>query len=183
MQTSRTPLTTTSPVTLAAVKAHARVDASDEDAAIDLMARAAAAEIEAQSGIALLAQIVTVTLDAWGDVIDMPVGPLYAAGLTANPVTVQARDEAGNLSAVTAFWMEAGRYPRLHLTSEVEAVALVVSYPAGHGTTEESVPVDMRMAIADQAVALIDLRGDTTARQGLTNLAARVVHANRRVRA
>lgn len=184
MRYHRTPTATNSAHDLEAVKIHARLDGYDEDVALDLMARTAAAEIEAATDCALLAQIITAEADTWGDVVPLPVGPFYAAGLADNPVTIQTRDEAGALTTHSVgWWIEPGRYPRLHLIDTIEGAALIVTYPAGYGLTVADVPPDLQLAVMDHAGMLYDRRTADIAPQGLSIAAARIIARHRRVKA
>ena len=182
MITTRTRISTAPAVALTDVKALARITHSDEDALIAQMTHVAASELEAHSNLALLSQIVTVTLNEWGNTISLPIGPLWSDGLATNPVTVQARDDAGVLTTVTGWWIEAGRYPVLHLTADVEAAALIVAYPAGYGADAVSIPQDLRYAIMDQVASTYDMRGMVDGAQGLSLAASRIAHRNRKVR-
>lgn len=182
MKTTRNRISTSPAVSLSDVKALARIDHSDEDALLARMTFVAASEIEAHSELALLSQIVTVTLTEWGCTISLPIGPLWSAGLTSNPVTVQARDAAGALSTVSAWWIEAGRYPVLHLTEEVSAEALIVTYPAGYGLDGSSIPHELRFAIADQVASTYDARGLVDGPQGMSLATTRIAARNRRIK-
>ena len=181
MIVTRTPLTTAAPYDLDAVKLHARVDGDDDDASLALMARAAAREIEAHCGLALLAQRITVTLSDWCCRIALPVGPFWPEGLAEHPLMVEAIDEAGNVTPHPAgWWIEGGRYPVLHLDA-VDGDDLVITYPAGFGDTAGSIPADLRLAIMDQAARSYDLRGAEDGVQGLSLAASRIAARYRRV--
>jgi uncharacterized phiE125 gp8 family phage protein len=183
MKVERIPFAETAPFDLADLKIHARVDHDDEDAALSLMGWTASGEIEAQTELALLAQTITATVDAWGACIPLPVGPFYPAGLGEHPVSVQLRDAEGNVTAHPAgWWIEPGRRPVLHLTSKGDGDALIVTYPAGYGEAVTEIPQDLRLAVNDEAARLYDLRGASEAPQGLSLAASRVVGRYARVR-
>ncbi|MFC3528636.1 hypothetical protein ACFOMH_10650 [Paracoccus mangrovi] len=101
-----------------------RISLDDDDMGVSQMAMAAALEAEAHCSLALLSQQIEVTLDRWTQRISLPIGPLYAAGLTANPITVEALADDGTASEVTGFYTLPGRYgagdlrARLHLLGE-----------------------------------------------------------------
>ena len=97
MTTDRTPLTANLPFDLAAVKLFLRLDFVDDDTSVSALASTAALEIEAAGEVAMLAQTVQHIVTEWGTCLDLPVGPLWSAGLEDNPATVQSRDEDGNL--------------------------------------------------------------------------------------
>ncbi|WP_157994740.1 head-tail connector protein [Paracoccus tegillarcae] len=182
MNTERTQISTAAPFELGDVKAHCRVMFDDDDWQIAQMADAAAREIEAHCGLALLAQRITVTLGSWCCRIPLPIGPIWTEGLTDHPLTVELIDEAGNVTPHPAgWWIEGDRYPVISLTSMGQGQHLRISYPAGYGTDHASIPADLQLAINDQAAAFYDQRGDTEGPQGLTNAAARIAARHRRV--
>lgn len=182
MTVTRTPISTAAPYDLGAVKLHARIDHDDEDPAIAVMADTAAAEIERHAELALLAQTVTVTLQAWCKRIPLPIGPFWPEGLTEHPVTVELLDEAGNITPHPAgWWIEGGRYPVLRLTSSAHGAAIRITYPAGYGDDHHYIPADLQLAIADHAAMLYDARGLTDAPQGLSLAATRIAARHRRV--
>jgi uncharacterized phiE125 gp8 family phage protein len=182
MTHSRQHLTTDPPVLLAEVKARARAFDDADNFELQHLADAAAHEIEDHTGLALMGQIVTVTLCAWCKRIPLPVGPFWTEGLPAHPVTVELLDEAGNATAHPAgWWIEPGRYPVLNLTGAGHGTALRIRYPAGYGTTSDSIPADLQLAVADQAARLFDVRGMDEAAQGLSLAAARITARHRRV--
>lgn len=183
MTYARTLISLEAPFSLDAVKLRARVDHDYDDADLTLAAHTAASEIEARTGLALLASQVTATFDAWGDCIPLPVGPFFMAGLAEHPLTVQLRDHEGDLTPHPAgWWVEPGRSPLLHLTSKGAGAAIIITYPAGFGLTVADIPADLQLAVNDEAARLYDLRGASEAPQGLSLAAARVVGRYARVR-
>ena len=184
MHITRTPLSTDDPFILADVKQHARIDGDHDDPDLVLMARTAAREIEAHCALALMTQTVTVTMTEWGCVVPLPIGPLDVVALDDHPITVQTREAGGTLTAwPQGWWVDAGRYPVLHLTDRqfMDSTSLVVSYPAGFGSTAASIPEDLQHAINDQAAAFYDQRGAEDGKQGLSLAASRIAARHRRV--
>ena len=181
MIVTRTPLTDAAAFDLAEVKAHARVDGTHDDAALALMADAAAREIEAHSGLALLAQIITVEWDMRGDMLRLPVGPLWLLGTDDNPVTVQTREADGAWLSWPQGWHIDGAGLRLH--HRMDGTALRLVYPAGFGLTADSIPADVRLAVMDQAAAYYDRRGAEDGTQGLSLAASRIAARYKRVAA
>lgn len=179
MNTERTPINSNLPVTLADAKAHARIDGDFEDAGITDMIRTAAADIEAMTGLALLSTTITFTTDDCpGSIIALPVGPV-ASGAQA---TVHLIELDGTATAVASgFWLEGGRYPRLHFTT-IPGGTLRISYQAGYGADAAALPRDLAHAIAEQAARLYDQRGGVMDKgPALSALTARVVARYRRV--
>lgn len=182
MNITRTPISTAAPFILEDVKERGRIDGTYADWEVSQLAEAAAREIEAHCGLALLVQRITVTLDDWCCRIPLPIGPLWTEGLIDHPITVELIDEAGNVTPHPAgWWIEGGRYPVLSLTVSGQGERLRISYPAGHGVDQPSIPADLQLAINDQASAYYDQRGDTDAPQGLTVAASRIAARHRRV--
>ena len=184
MHITRTPISTAAPFDLDEVKTHARISGDFDDWAVAQMAGTAAREIEAHCAMALLSQTIIVTLTEWGCVVPLPVGPLDVVALDDYPITVQTREADGSLITwPQGWWVDAGRYPVLHLTDRafMDGTALVVSYPAGFGAEASRIPEDLRHAINDQAAAFYDLRGAEDGKQGLSLAASRIAARYRRV--
>ena len=184
MHITRTPLSTDAPFILDDVKAHARIDGDHDDAALAVMAWAAAREIEAHAELALMTQIITVSVPEWRSRVPLPIGPLDVAALDDHPITVQTREADGSLiSWPQHWWVDAGRHPVLLLPGRQfkDGKTLVVSYPAGFGSTAASIPEDLQLAVMDQAAKLFDLRGAEDAPQGLSLAASRIAARYRKV--
>jgi len=173
MQTERTR-TTDLAVTVAEARDHLRITSYDEDESIGAMIASATCEIEERAGLAILAQTIAVTTDAAAD-IALPVGPV-ASGAVA---TVSTLGDDGTLTPVASgFWLEAGRWPTLHLTDTSITGRLVVVYPAGMGTA----PQDVRQAICDQVGIMYESRGVQATGLPLSMFAAALIARRGRVR-
>lgn len=179
MNYTRTTLSPALPFDLDAVKDYARITHSDEDSEVQTMALTAAAEIEASCDVALITQTITATTDQWpGCIIDLPVGPVQE-GTTP---TVAVIEVDGSLTAVASgWWLEAGRYPRLHFTTTPGA-RLKITYQAGYGADAGAIPADLTTALHDQAARLYDTRSDPDLKPGIASGAARIMARHRRVR-
>lgn len=175
----RTPVATGLPVSLTDAKDVLRITHLDEDALIDNLIRVAALEVEAQTDLALLTTTITATTDDCpGSIIALPVGPV-ASGAVA---TVHLVELDGSLTAVTeGFWLEGGRYPRLHFTTTPGGTLRVV-YTAGYGADAGSVPRDLGLAITDQVVRYYEQRGGIDDKgPALSSHTARVIARYRKV--
>lgn len=184
MHITRTQLTNDAPFILDDVKQHARIDGDHDDAVLAVMAWAAAREIEAYAELALLRQIVSVTMTEWRSRVPLPIGPLDVAALDDHPITVQTREADGSLVSWPQDWfVDMGRFPVLYLPGRQfkDGKTLVVNYPAGHGTTVEAIPEDLQLAVMDQAAKLYDLRGAEDGKQGLSLAASRIAARYRKV--
>lgn len=181
MTYTRKPETDSAPFSMPALKAYMRVDHDDEDAVIAALAQTAAEEVEAYCDLALLAQTITATTEGqWpGSVVTLPCGPL----LDTHPVTVGVVEADGTFTPVTSgWWVEGGRYPRLHFTTTPGA-RLRITYRAGYGDGVEDLPASLIHAISDQTLRLFDRRGDEDLKPGLSATAARILARFRKVAA
>lgn len=178
MKHTRTQTITTLPVDPDKLLTHARCDQSML-AELWMYAAAAAREIEDYCGIALLSQTVTVTTDEWpGKIIDLPVGPVQSGAVA----TVSAIEANGTTTPVaTGFWLEGGRYPRLHWPDTEPASRLRITYIAGYGAAHSALPADLAHAVLDQAVHLFGTSGSEAGKSGLGLAAARIAARYRRV--
>lgn len=178
MRYERTEISTASPFDPQKLLDHARVDASMLSE-LAMYADTAAAEIEDYTGIALLTQTITVTTSEWpGQIINLPIGPVQS-GATA---TVAAIEQDGSTMPITTgYWLEGGRYPRLHWTDTEPASALRITYTAGFGSTHTALPADLHHAIIDQATHLFNTSGTEAGKSGLGLAAARIAARYRRV--
>jgi uncharacterized phiE125 gp8 family phage protein len=175
---TRTPAGTDLPVTLTTLEDHIRIGPYDDAALIDAMTRAAALEFEDLCGIALLPQTITATTATDpGTDLELPVGPVASDAA----ITVEALAEDGTTSAITAYWLEAGRYPVVHLTNTPDH-RVRVTYTAGLAAGASTIPADIRMAICDQVARLYEQRGGVFDRgPALSAHTARVIARYRRV--
>ncbi|MCA3446726.1 MAG: hypothetical protein INF93_08420 [Rhodobacter sp.] len=178
MKYTRTQISTAMPVDPDKLLTHARIDESMLPELL-IYLDAAAREIEEYTGIALLTQTITCTTDEWpGQVIDLPVGPM-APDVTA---TIAAIELDGTTTAITSgFWLEGGRYPRLHWPDTQPASRLRLTYTAGYGSTHNALPADLAHAVLDQAVHLFNTAGSEAGASGLGLAAARIAARYRRV--
>lgn len=181
MRYERTPIVTALPVASANLAEYARVTDADGMAELERLARAAAAEIEHYADLALLSQTITATTDLWpGQIIALPIGPV----LPDASLTVAVVEQDGTETNIAdGWWVEAGRYPRLHFTGGIPGAPLRITYCAGYGSTADVVPHDLRIAIIDEATRTFDMRADDKQARGLSPAASRILARHRRVRA
>jgi uncharacterized phiE125 gp8 family phage protein len=168
------------PISITALADFIRVAIDDRD--LWGVARTACDEVEAYCDLALTEQTIEATTDDWpGSVITLPVGPL-----ADDPhATVELLELDGTTTEITTgFWFEAGRYPRLHFTEGQPGGRIRVTYNAGFGPDDGSVPAALQHACMDHAGRLYDMRGCVDERRngaGLSPHAARIVARYRRV--
>ncbi len=164
------PLTLTTPpavepVTLAEAKAHLKLDTGADDTLVTALIAAARARAEWHTGRALIAQGWTLWLDAWPDVVEIPLPPLQAVA----SVTTYGRDDAAHDLDPSAYFVDlpsgrialkSGRAPPTDLR-RLNAVA--VAFTAGYGAAAANVPALLRAAILELIVFLYEHRGEAPA--------------------
>ena len=168
------------PVTVERLADFIRVDIADPD--LVGMAETAAREVEAYADLALTDQTIAATTDHWpGRIIDLPVGPVT----DTTGATVELIELDGSTTPITTgWWIEGGRYPRLHFVEAEPGGRIRVTYEAGFGPDAWAVPAALTHAIMDHAGKLYDQRGCTDRHHhaGLSPHAARIVARDRRVK-
>jgi uncharacterized phiE125 gp8 family phage protein len=178
MKYTRTQTSAALPVDPDKLLTHARLDESMLPELL-IYLDAAAREIEDYTGIALLTQTITVTTDEWpGQIIDLPIGPV-ASGAVATVATIEA--DGTTTPVATGFWLEGGRYSRLHWPDTEPASRLRITYSAGYGNSQSALPADLAHAVQDQAIHLFNTSGSEAGKSGLGLAAARIAARYRRV--
>jgi len=148
----RTVAPTETPVTLAEVKAHLRVDHSDEDELISGLIDAATAHIDGYSGIlgrALVTQSWKIEVDDWDD-LDLPLSPV--ASITS--VKYYDGSNAQQTLAATVYQLvnRAGgscaelKYGQTWPVTYTRADAIEVIFVAGYGAAS-AVPQAIKLAM------------------------------------
>jgi uncharacterized phiE125 gp8 family phage protein len=164
------PLTLTTPpaiepITLAAAKAHLKIDTADDDALIAALIPAARARAEWHTGRALVTQGWILWLDTWPEVISIPLPPLQAVA----SVTIYTRDDSTHVQDPATYIVDlaAGRLalkPSSPPPSNLRRLnAVAVAFTAGHGDTAEDVPAPLRAAILELVAFLYENRGEAPA--------------------
>lgn len=141
------------PVTLAEVKAHCRVDGSDEDGLLSALISAAVAHLDGWSGIlgrCLISQTWRQTYDRFRPGLRLPMPALSITAITygdpsGDTVTldparyVLRQDACGSLVTPAPWqdWPDTGSCPE----------AVTVSFVAGYGPTPGDVPASIRHAM------------------------------------
>jgi uncharacterized phiE125 gp8 family phage protein len=164
------PLTLTTPpaiepVTLAQAKAHLKIDTTDDDALVTALIPAARARAEWHTGRALVTQGWTLWLDAWPDIIAIPLPPLQAVA----SVTAYARDDSSRVLDPATYIVDLAAN-RLALKQSIAPPsnlrrlnAVAIAFTAGHGDAAEDVPAPLREAILELVTFLYENRGEAPA--------------------
>ncbi len=138
------------PLTLAEAKAHLRVSHDDEDDLIGSLVAVARRHVEADAGLALLAQSWRLTLDDWpeDDVVAIPLHPVVAV----TGVTLFGPDGAGAVLDPSAYELDRFSRPaRLGFSQPGAALkrfnGIEIDIAAGFGEAGTDVPDTLRRAI------------------------------------
>jgi uncharacterized phiE125 gp8 family phage protein len=150
------------PITLAEVKAHLRLDGSEEDTLLEGLVRAARAHLEGQTGLCLIARTFRLYLDRWpGEkVIQIARGPVQSVesvtvyDAIGTPVEVDASGYALDGRA---------RPARLILPERPEPSrdlnGIEIDFTAGFGEAGADVPDTLKRAMLLHVAAMYELRG------------------------
>lgn len=164
----RSPIGSALPFVLSEVCTHLRVEPDEDDygAPIEIIAQAAAADLEEFAQIALLNQIIRVNIfnpNPLQSGFLLPIGPVE---LNHTPtVTFDG-------GAFTGFAFVGGDRPYINWKSEYFdnlPSRITIEYQAGFGEAATDIPADLVQALMDQAAMHYDARGVTDARQNMTS--------------
>lgn len=149
----RTSAPATTPVSLAEVKAHCRIDADDEDELVTALIEAATAHVERHTGLALISQGWSILRDAWPQTwfAELPIAPLQ----TVDAVTVYDSAGTGTVFDAAHYFLDAVSNPArlvLHGTAPWprpgrRANGIEIAVTAGFGGAGEDVPGPIRQAL------------------------------------
>jgi uncharacterized phiE125 gp8 family phage protein len=163
------------PLTLAELKAHLRIDTSDEDTLLASLLAAARQMIEQASGRRLLSQGWRLVLDAWppGGLVHLPVSPVLA--VTA--IRVFAADGGATLLAPATWQLDTASDPaRLNVPSPPapgrRLAGIEIDLTAGYGTAANAVPEPLRHGVRLLAARFYEERGDGPSRDLPVEIAA-----------
>lgn len=136
------------PVTLDELRAHLRLDASDDDAALAGYLAASVAFIEQWAGVSMLQRTYKSYLDEWPSAVSLPMGPLVSV---THIKTYDDADTATTWSA-SEYYVDTvkGRiFPRADYAFPLPdrvANGIEIQWVAGHATPGET-PENLRQAI------------------------------------
>ena len=154
------------PVTLAEMKAHARIDDVTEENLLSSLITAARLWVEHYTGKVLISRSYAYALDdaPGGSELALPVAPVKAV------TRIETIDDSGVVTIMNdaaTFLDEACNPPRVVLKNGAswpvlarDAHALVVTYVAGYGDAPSDVPELLRLAIKQLALHWYEHRGD-----------------------
>jgi uncharacterized phiE125 gp8 family phage protein len=146
------------PVSLDDAKTWLRVSHDDENALISDLVIAARSRVERHTGLALIQQGFTETLDDWaahrlsgfGRAFTLARAPL----ISVDTVAIENRDGGVTNWDQSEYRIEAGEagrlvaiYPHTLPCPEVPAGGIVISFTAGFGQSEDDVPQPLREAV------------------------------------
>jgi len=155
---------TVEPITLAELKAHAKIDGDHEDAALEAFIVAARQMVEKHTGRALITQEWRASLSAWPDVYEN--SKHRQVRLCAHPVqSIDAVTVDGTALAASAYRL---RGKELLVSTESPDSQgelddeIVIEFTAGYGDTAADVPGDLLTAVKMLATHLHTVRGATS---------------------
>lgn len=148
------------PLTLAEVKAHLRLDATDEDALLTSLLKTAREHLERTSGLALMRQTLRLYLDGWPD------GPVrIGRGPVQSIEAVRIFDGAGvaRVLPILGHVLDGAALPARLWLPQREATARAVNgieidFIAGYASANE-VPGDLKRALLTHVALMFSFRG------------------------
>lgn len=179
MKFERKEHSTALPISTATLLNHLRIGTELTQEALP-MVHAAAMEIEAYCDIALLTQTIVAEagkMEAACGLLGLPVGPVSEGAIQS--IEIISDDIVFPYGG--EYTLTHGRYPTLRLSKPWPA-HVRVTYTAGYGVNDTTIPADLSLAIADQAAQLFDRRGADDGKQGLSLAAARICARYRKVK-
>ena len=152
------------PVTLAELKAHLRIDATDEDELLEGLIRVARVHLERLTGTALMTQGFRLLLDDWpkGDVIQLMKTPVQSM----DAILVYDADGVAQDQDLTGMLLDGSARPaRLVIRERLrpgQAInGIEIEFTAGFGAGTD-VPPELTRAILMHAAYLYEFRGAVT---------------------
>ncbi|MCO6186692.1 head-tail connector protein [Rhizobium sp. L1K21] len=154
------------PLTLADVKAHLRLDGSDEDDLLAALIAAARQHLEASTGLCLITQGWRLYLDRWpwNGMIEIAKGPLQLV----ESVTVYDGDGVGEDVSLDGHVLDAASEPaRFFLESQPlpgrALNGIEIDFLAGFGDAATDVPDALKRAMLMHVALMYELRGAVSA--------------------
>jgi len=167
----------TEPVTLAELKAHARISSGSDDALLTGLIKAARMWCEGYTRLSFIAQTWALSLigpPATRNFINLPRAPLLS--ITRAQI-YSDQDEAQTWSAAAYYADTMARPGRLVLRNDANwpeyercANGLIVEYVAGFGVDASAVPEEIKLAIKQLALHWYEHRGEAAVGESVTRV-------------
>lgn len=174
------------PVTLAELKAHLNIAATDEDELLAMLIVVARATVERLTGRLLMTQSWRVTLDAVpaSGLVTLPIGPVQ----TVTELTVHDGAGGSQLWPGSAYVLDlAGEPARLLFEGGVpipgqRIAGIDIDVVAGYGATAASVPPELVQAVKLLAAHWYAARGDAADTSSIPDDVGTLIAGYRRLR-
>ncbi len=176
MIVERVPQSNIRPFSLPDIKEHVRVTSFEEEFLLGSYGDSAALELEAYAQIALLDQLIRVTLESWprSTTFNLPIAPMV------DPLSVSITADGEPFAGYATI---TGLRPAVRVTDATKPCGvIVIEYTAGFGPNANDIPADLAIAIQDQAATFFDMRGEPEGKtNGMSAHMARITARYRRV--
>ncbi|RFZ88071.1 hypothetical protein D0Y60_09500 [Shinella sp. WSJ-2] len=150
------------PVTLAEVKAHLRLETTEEDTLLTALIHTARLHLESQTGLCLISRLLRLYLDDWpeGRVIQIARGPVQ----TIEIVTVYDSSGAPVELDTAGYVLDGAARPARLVLPERRATeralnGIEIDFTAGFGESGADVPDTLKRALTLHVAAMFELRG------------------------
>ncbi|WP_417417468.1 head-tail connector protein [Hoeflea sp.] len=153
------------PVTLAELKAHLRIDATDEDGLLEGLIRVARTHLEAVTGVALMSQGFRLALDDWPQ--DAVIQLMRTPVQTVDAILLYDADGVARNLELSGLLLDGIAHPaRLVVTQRPRPSqpinGIEIEFTAGFNSINE-VPPELKRAILIHAAHLYEFRGAVSA--------------------
>ena len=149
------------PLSLADLKAHLRVDGSDEDGLLEGLIRTARDHLERTTALCLINRTMRLYADGWPETgpLELTRGPV----VSVSGVTAYAGDGSASAVSLAGHVLDGEARPaRLWLAARPDAVRAVhgieVDFIAGFGETANDVPDGLKRALMTHAALMYEFR-------------------------
>ena len=148
-------------LSLSEVKAHLRLDTSDEDALLTSLIKTARDHLERSTGLSLMTQVWRLYLDAWPQSGIVQLNKFPIQGVTAIHIfDDNGHEKLVNLIPPLDFISRPGRLFVGEMTSPGQSLnGIEIDYRTGFGNSATDVPDSLKRAMLTHIALMFELRG------------------------